>query len=84
MLESELHWTWIPYRVSKTERHVLADPVVPLFLTIQHDIAPFGNNKQYTRTLSKGEARATYSVMRRWPDLCPRADHMNMKVCPPF
>jgi hypothetical protein len=59
---------------------LLADDTVPLKLVIQHNIVPLGTNKQYTRSLSKDEARATYLVRRRWPDLCPHTKHGDIQV----
>jgi hypothetical protein len=80
MLECELQWMWIHYRVSALSAAVFADETVPLKLVIQHDIAPLANNKQYTRSLSKVEVRATYSVRRHWPDLCPHTKDIDVQV----
>jgi len=63
---------WIHYRVSALGCVVSADKRVPLMLVIQHDIVPLGNKKEYTRSLSKDEAKAIYSVKRRWPKLRPQ------------
>jgi hypothetical protein len=70
----------IHYRVSTLSAAVFADKIVPLKLVIQHDIAPLANNKQYTRSLSKGEARATYSVRGRWFGLCPHTKDIDVQV----
>ena len=79
MLECELQWMSILYLVSRLV-HVYADESVLLKLVIQHDIAPLGTNKQYTRSLSKEEARATYLVRRRWPDLRPHTKDVDVQV----
>jgi hypothetical protein len=81
MLECELQWMWIRYPVSRVLSFspLLANDTVSLMLVIQHDIAPLGNKKEYTRSLSKDEARAIYSVKRRWPTLCPQSAEIQVR-----
>jgi len=63
---------WICYRVSEAVSCLYpADNTDPLFVVLQRDLEFLGRNKEYTRTILRDEARATYSVLRQWPDLCP-------------